>query len=128
MTSPIESLAGAWYTALLQDLDDVMEEQYRYERVATGESKARRPRPSECSVLAMFEQSWPDTSCGFGGLAGQAFTNAYTIVVQGAAGEVCVYFAGRLAYRLARPNEQFFQDLARRSLLEVRRSHEYRAT
>ena len=36
----------------------------------------------EISVLAMFPEFHSDTSCGFGGLAGQSITSAYTIILQ----------------------------------------------
>ena len=46
--------------------------------------KTKRPFPDGCDVV-MFSQSWPNTACGYdsgGGLCGQAFTNAYTVIVQ----------------------------------------------
>jgi len=47
----------------------------------------------------LFRQSWPDTACGWPGIAGQAFTSAYTVVVLGPCSDAVVYL-GRPAYYL----------------------------
>lgn len=54
------------------------------------------PTLEDCSVH-LFKQSWPNTACGWPGLAGQAFTSAYTVVVVGPTGDAVVYL-GRPAY------------------------------
>ena len=64
--------------------------------------KTKRPWTDACDVT-MFQQSWPNTSCGYdaqSGIAGQAFTNAYTVIVRCEhTGCAAVYFGGgRLAY------------------------------
>jgi len=41
-------------------------------------------------------QTWPNTACGFGGMAGQAITIAYTVVLR-RGNKVYVYHNGRLA-------------------------------
>lgn len=60
-------------------------------------------RPSIADVeVRVFLQSWPNTLCGFdlkGGIAGQAFTAAYTTVVQ-CGNAACVYFGSRMAYAI----------------------------
>lgn len=64
---------------------------------------------------------WSSTALGFGGLGGQAFTDAYTIVLRSALdGSYCVYFGGRFAYRVNRPNELFFEDVKRMRMEEVK--------
>ena len=52
--------------------------------------------------LYTFEQLWPDTSCGFGGIAGQAFTSARTYVFIPVIGnQKCfVYIGSKLAYKV----------------------------
>jgi hypothetical protein len=55
----------------------------------------------DCDV-ALWKQSWPNTACGWPGIAGQAFTSAYTVVVVGPHGDAVVYL-GRPAYRLPSP-------------------------
>ena len=60
--------------------------------------------------LHIFEQMWPDTSCGFGGVAGQAFTSChvYAFVPKNREdipyvnvkipSDVIIYIHGRFAY------------------------------
>lgn len=60
----------------------------------------RRPLHHEVRVI-MFPQAWGDTSLGYGGIGGQAFTEAYTVIVF-FENHYCVYFGsgGNLAYRI----------------------------
>lgn len=71
--------------------------------------KVRRPWPEACEVT-MFRQTWSNTARGYNansGIAGQAITDAYTVVVQcGHTGWAAVYFGGgKLAY-LVSPESQ----------------------
>lgn len=61
--------------------------------------RASRPLPEGCSVT-LFRQAWATTALGYGGIGGQAFTNAYTVIVEcETTGYAAVYFGGpRLAY------------------------------
>jgi hypothetical protein len=62
----------------------------------------------------MFPQSWGDTSCGFGGMAGQAFTSAYTVIlIDENAGLNFVYINFRFAYLVTRPSEYFYECVAK---------------
>lgn len=64
-----------------------------------------------------WEQTWPDTSCGFGGLAGQAFTTAPTVVVQHReTDEAVVYHANNFAYRVHTPSAKFQEAMMARQL------------
>lgn len=58
-----------------------------------------RPSADACDVT-VFRQSWSSTALGYGGIGGQAFTHAYTVVVEcDSTGYRAVYFGGgRLAY------------------------------
>jgi hypothetical protein len=52
-----------------------------------------------------FNQQFSDTSCGFGGMAGQAFTDAPVIVIfRERNGQAAVFVGGRFAY-VVEPNE-----------------------
>lgn len=84
----------------------------------TGRMKQVRPAPHHCSVV-MFEQTWGSTALGFGGVGGQAITSAYTVVIEGPRGDACVYFGGRLAYHIKRPNRQLYADQAEHAMREV---------
>lgn len=83
-----------------------------------------RPAYLEDVSIDMFEQTWSDTSLGFGGMAGQAFTSAYTVVL------FCmemqhyyVYHGGRHAYTVnvhlqsEEGRRKFMSDLAGRCLV-----------
>ncbi len=52
-----------------------------------------------------FNQTFSDTSCGFGGMAGQAFTTAPVVVIfREHLGQAAVFVGGRFAY-VVEPNE-----------------------
>lgn len=70
-------------------------------------------------VVYMFPQIWGNTAIGFGGIAGQAFTTAYTIVVYGPKEDVCVYFGGRFAYYIKITNDVFDQDMSNNKMKKV---------
>ncbi|MFD2248878.1 hypothetical protein FHS82_000987 [Pseudochelatococcus lubricantis] len=126
MTDPIKHLTSAVYSALCVDLQPVIETVYRSEdgkRIEDG-CRARRPCETEVDVI-MFPQTWSSTALGFGGIGGQAFTAAYTVVVQGPSGEALVYFGGNLAYRIKRPNHMFGDDVRNRHLRPVGKQHLY---
>ena len=96
--------------ALALDLPDV--EYHPYQKPgqdAPVETKTRRPHRGDIDVYA-FPQSWSDTSLGFGGLAGQAFTSAYTTVIISNLRIAAVYIGGRLAY-LAEVDEALMEDI-----------------
>lgn len=72
-------------------------------------------------VYAMFPQVWGDSSCGFGGMAAQAITNAYTVVVCTDFDSTlfAVYFGGKFAYLVKNPTQEFFDDLQNRRLASL---------
>jgi len=56
-----------------------------------------------------FRQTWPDASCGFGGIAAQVLTDAQTVVVSAPDGSLAaVYVRGEFAYVVERPNQAFW--------------------
>lgn len=145
---PIEALAGALHAACLRDLPDIhyrdrdwaahrkaMDALSREEKAAlyekersTGQAegpfieKTRRPTPHGCSIV-MFPQTWGSTALGFGGIGGQAITNAYTTIVEcDHTGYRAVYFGGgKLAYLVPpqaseEQRARFAQDVAAQRL------------
>lgn len=62
-----------------------------------------------------FPQTWPNTSCGHGGLAGQAFTTAQTWVFK-LNNQFFVYQGDRFSYCVEDPNDEFFEDLCNHDL------------
>lgn len=125
--SPFETLHISLARAVEKDLSEI-----EYNRKDWMESKKRgvdifqkeKRRPTLYDVdVDMFSQTWSDTSLGFGGMAGQAFTQAYTVVVSCfETGEYAVYHGGQLAYIISRSYspkgmQAFREDLAARELV-----------
>jgi len=82
--------------------------------------KKTRHTEYNLTVKAMFPQVWSSTALGFGGIGGQAITTAYTTVVESDIdSSCCVYFGGQFAYRIERPNTQFFEDLSKQQMTKV---------
>lgn len=82
------------------------------------------------TAVYSFPQTWGSTALGFGGIGGQAFTTAQTVVVVYRAYEnpiqTAVYFGGRFAYKVETPNNEFWNDLRSMNMGEVRESRKYR--
>lgn len=76
--------------------------------------------------FTVFSQDWASTALGLGGCGGQAITSAYTVVIifepTGIAG---IYFGGKFAYIVKRPNDTFYKDLLNRQMKAVRYRHTY---
>ena len=78
--APIDNLATCFNLAVLRDLPEIPESTRRIggkEKVF----KARRPNYYDVTVSAMFPETWSDTSLGFGGMAGQTITSAYSVII-----------------------------------------------
>jgi hypothetical protein len=74
--------------------------------------KTRKHSFYDLTVHSMFPQTWSSTALGFGGIGGQAITSAYVCVIESnLIGQYAVYFGGRLAYVIERPNEKFWADV-----------------
>lgn len=73
-----------------------------------------------------FEQTWASTALGFGGIGGQAFTNARTYVfIPEIPDQKChVYFAGRYAYA-SDYNDAFIEDVKRGQMVSVAMKGKY---
>lgn len=62
-------------------------------------------------------QTWPSTACGFGGIAGQAFTDAETTVVNSSESDAIVVFhANKFAYLVENPTDKFREDVSNKQL------------
>lgn len=77
--------------------------------------------------LYTFNQTWGSTALGFGGIGGQAITEARTYVfVPMTCNQKCfVYFAGRFAYK-ADWCEELRQDIEHQCVEAVNRAGKYR--
>jgi predicted Fe-S protein YdhL (DUF1289 family) len=144
---PFDALHEALAAACLRDLPDIeyndrdwtawskysKEEQTKAfkENTLPTIKKKRRPTPRDVEIW-LFNQSWGDTALGYGGMAGQAFTDAYTVVISDMR-NVCVYFGcGRLAYRLnwdtmsEKGRNAYREDLASFNMAHVADSGKYK--
>lgn len=67
--------------------------------------------------VCAFRQTWPDASCGFGGIAAQVLTDAQTVVVSWTDGDAAtVYIRGEFAYLVNLPSQAFWDALAEHDL------------
>lgn len=72
----------------------------------------KRPSgPYDIERIFLFQQTWSDTGCGFGGIRGQAITNAFTVVLQLSDNQTAVYINKSFAYYIKNPNNKFKEDL-----------------
>jgi hypothetical protein len=139
-TFPIETLAGciahAAYEAFpeykYQDRNWAIHDKWR--ATLTREEMKTAVAPPECFVektrkhsfydltlYSMFPQTWGSTALGFGGIGGQAITSAYVCVIQSnLVSGYAVYFGGRFAYMIDRPNEKFIEDIERHRMVDAR--------
>lgn len=99
-------------------------------RARACESKPARPAEQDIALWAMFPQTWGDTSLGFGGMAGQAMTEAFTVVLMSDHAHFLVYWGGLFGYRLDLRDpkfdrELFFADLAAQRTHAQAERHKY---
>lgn len=139
-TNPIETLAGcmahAAYVAfpeyVYQDRDWTKHDKWR--STLTREEMKTAVAPADCFIMKarkhtmydltlynMFPQTWSSTALGFGGIGGQAITSAYVCIIESdLVGGYAVYFGGRFAYVINRPNEKFIEDIQRHRMVDAK--------
>ena len=127
--NPISTMHHALAHAQYEALSDIVYEDrdwehYRKTKEDRRITKTKRPSSYDMEVFAMFAQTWSSTALGFGGIGGQAITTDYVIIIE-CQGEYAVYFGGRHAYTLDKPNEQFFIDVSKRRLADVKDKTRY---
>ena len=83
--------------------------------------KTRKHSFYDLTVYNMFTQTWGSTALGFGGVGGQAITSAYVCVIESnLLAQFAVYFGGRLAYVIKRPNENFFEGIMNQKMVDAK--------
>jgi hypothetical protein len=120
---------GVWQDTVFNKLSqDEKKRLYAEERqtgVAMGPAdcsveKSRKHTFYDLTVYNMFPQTWSSTALGFGGIGGQAITSAYVCIIESnLVGGYAVYFGGRLAYVIDRPNEKFIEDIERHRMVDA---------
>ena len=140
-TNPIETLAACMAHSAYEAFPEYKYQDRdwaKYDVWSSGLSReqrlARPTPPDDCmiektrkhsfydlSVYSMFPQTWGSTALGFGGIGGQAITSAYVCIIESnLIGCFAVYFGGRLAYVINRPNEKFMQDVAQQRMVDAK--------
>lgn len=100
--------------------------QERFFNSISNELKVRKITNPTFEVVGVFLQTWGSTALGFGGIGGQAMTEAYTTVIHNYdTGYMAVFFSERLAYIVYHPNEKFIEDLRNRNMKPVYNSKSY---
>lgn len=79
-----------------------------------ADSRGRLP-PLDALRIHVFQQRWPNTGCGRGGVVCRAITVADTVVIAGP-DRAAVYINNWLAYRVDLPNAHFEACLAARDM------------
>jgi hypothetical protein len=97
-------------------LDDVIARPVRYSTSAEPPGVATQDSTLSLDITS-FRQTWPDASCGFGGIAAQVLTDAQTVVVCARDRSLAaVYVRGECAYVVKRPNQAFWDAMRERQL------------
>jgi hypothetical protein len=119
------ALAHAQYEGFPEfEYEDRDWEQYYKTKKDVRITKSRKHSAHDITVFAMFTQTWGSTALGFGGVGGASMTSAYVVVLESEQGlGFCVYFGGRFAYHIKKPNPQFFDDVINRKMSDVRGAH-----
>jgi hypothetical protein len=87
----------------------------------TTVEKSRKHSLYDLTVYSMFPQTWSSTALGFGGIGGQAISSAYVCIIESnLVGGYAVYFGGRLAYVIDRPNEIFIEHIERHRMVDAK--------
>lgn len=139
-TYPIETLAGAMAHAAYEAFPEFhykgrdWPKHDKWRSTLTREEMKTAVAPDDCMIektrkhsmhdltlAAMFPQTWSSTALGFGGIGGQAITSAYVCIIESnLIGQFAVYFGGRLAYVIERPNEKFWEDRSSQRMVDAR--------
>lgn len=116
-----QALAHAQYEGFPEyEYEDRDWDHYRKTKEDVRIKKQAKHRVYDLVVYAMFPQTWSSTALGFGGVGGQAITSAYTTIIESTHGKgFCVYFGGRFAYLIEKPNDHFFGDIINNRMYEV---------
>jgi hypothetical protein len=114
------------FNKLSQDEKKKLYDEERHTNVHMGPpdttvEKSRKHTFYDLTVYSMFSQTWGSTALGFGGIGGQAISSAYVCVIESnLVGGYAVYFGGRLAYVIDRPNELFIEHIARQRMVDAK--------
>lgn len=116
MDSPELQSVEAFVAMMRRVLDDAMARPVRHRTSAEPPDSPAADGALSLDVTS-FRQTWPDASCGFGGIAAQVLTDAQTVVVSAPDKSfAAVYVRGEFAYAVERPNQAFWDAVRDRHL------------
>lgn len=93
--------------------------------IAIHEDLSKRTTCDQFEIY-IFEQIWPSTSLGFGGIGGSAITLANTYVfICTYCNKAFVYFGEHFAYEVDNYNVYFSKDVDKHSMKSVKESYIY---
>ena len=125
--NPIQILSDCFGQAMWDLFSDIKYQISAYENDDSEEQfDNRRPDTRDIEVMSMFAQEWNSTFLGFSGLGSEERTIAYTIVLGcSVTEEACVFFGGKFAYKVCKPNDIFLEDLSNREMKSIQDCHVY---
>lgn len=124
-SNPIPDVSQALYSSCIRDLPDIEYAAFTPRMLREGKTpfeapkKLRRPEPYDLNEVHLWQQTWGSTALGFGGMGGASITTANVVVIIGPSRAAAVYFGGRFAYLIERPNARFRDDVKMRQLADV---------
>ena len=116
MKNLIETITRSYYDCIHNQVKTITYNAVNYrEKDENGEFKrVEKTIPAsenDVELFAAFSQMWGSTALGFsGGIGGSAMTEAYTTIYRHH-NNFYVYFGGRFAYAIDKPNETFYTDV-----------------
>jgi hypothetical protein len=125
LDSPELQSIEAFVAMMRRVLDDVMARPVWH---STSEDPPQAATPDSALSLDVtsFRQTWPDASCGFGGIAAQVLTDAQTVVLSAPdRARAMVYVRGDFAYVVQRPNQAFWDAVRERQLPGAAADHSH---
>ena len=124
--NPIQILSDCFGQSMWDLFSDIVFEKKNLTNDDKIEMDSRRPDTRDIEVMSMFAQEWESTFLGFSGLGSDEKTVAYTVILGcSATDEACVFFGGKFAYKVYKPNDTFLEDLSNREMKSIEGAYIY---
>lgn len=125
----IENIAQSYYDCIHNQVRTIMYQKKDWPKSKETDSEvfvvtSRPANEMDVELFSAFSQMWGSTALGFGGIGGAAMTNAYTTIYRHEH-NFYVYFGGRFAYVINKPNGYFYEDLKNMNLTDVKGKFKY---
>lgn len=116
----LKEVTDSFYSALYSDFKEFEYTTLDIKDKKTQIKKKRKVEKRDLKRIFVFEQTWGGTALGFGGLNCNVITKAYVVCIEGPAMDFLVYFGGRLAYHIEKPNQAFFEDVKKYQMVDTK--------